>query len=350
MEANTPRTDIGSMSREELTVYIKSFGEPAYRADQIYSWIHLKRVCDFAEMTDLSKKLRERLNTEAFLPVLSMREKQISDIDGTRKYLFEACDGSFIETVLMRYEHGLSICVSTQVGCRMGCAFCASGLDGWERNLSAYEILSQVYEVSADAGEHIGHVVVMGMGEPMDNYDNLIRFIRLLTDEKGYNISGRNITVSTCGIVPGIRKLAKEGLPVTLALSLHAADQRTRESIMPIAGRYALDEVIAACREYFKETGRRVTYEYALIDGVNDSEEHAGRLASLIKGMGAHVNIIPVNPGGSDERFKSSRQAAGLFKSRLEKYNINSTIRREMGRDIQGACGQLRARRRKEQY
>ncbi len=349
MDGISANTDAGSLTLSELKDYIKGLEEPSYRAAQIFSWIHERRVTSFDEMTDISKKLREKLKEDCFIPFLETEERLISKIDGTRKYLFKTRDGEYIETVLMRYEYGVTICVSTQVGCAMGCVFCASGIDGRKRNLSAYEILSQIYTVSCDIDERIGHVVVMGMGEPLDNYDNVVRFIRLLTDERGYNLSARNITVSTCGIVPGIKKLSEEGIPLTLALSLHASDQATREKIMPVAKRYGLDEVLKECDEYFKKTGRRVTYEYALIDSVNDTDEHARALGALFKGKDAHINIIPVNPGGRDENFKSSRKAALEFKKKLEKYKINATIRRETGRDINGACGQLRSRHNKEQ-
>ncbi len=334
--------DIGSFTIEELTAFVEELGEKKYRASQIYSWIHEKRVFSFEDMTNLSKSLRQKLSQEARLDTLYTERVLVSEKDGTRKYLFKAHDGAFIESVLMRYEYGLSVCVSTQVGCRMGCAFCASAIGGRLRDLTAYEILSQIYSIASDIKERVSHVVFMGMGEPFDNYDNVIRALRLLTDEKGYGLSSRNITLSTCGVVPGITRFANEGIPVTLALSLHATNQSLRETIMPIAKKYALDEVIKACLYYYKKTGRRVTFEYALIDSVNDSDENARQMKTLSQPLNAHINIIPVNPVEKRNDFKSSKEAAGHFKKKLEKYGINATIRRETGRDIKGACGQLR--------
>lgn len=267
---------------------------------------------------------------------------KISKIDGTRKYLFELSDGNVIESVLMKYKHGNSVCISSQVGCRMGCRFCASTLDGLERNLTASEMLDQIYRIQSETGERVSNVVVMGSGEPLDNFDNLIRFIRLLTDENGLNISQRNVTVSTCGIVPGIKRLAEEDLQITLALSLHAPNDEVRRSLMPVANRYSLPEVMEACREYFNKTGRRLTFEYSLVQGVNDNLEEARALVRLIKDQHGHVNLIPVNPIKERDYVQSGRPAILAFQNLLEKSGINVTIRREMGRDIDGACGQLR--------
>ncbi|MBQ1605119.1 MAG: 23S rRNA (adenine(2503)-C(2))-methyltransferase RlmN, partial [Lachnospiraceae bacterium] len=262
--------------------------------------------------------------------------------DATRKYLFALADGNVVESVLMRYKHGNSVCVSSQVGCRMGCRFCASTLDGLERNLTPAEILDQIYSIERDTGEKVSNVVVMGTGEPMDNFDNIITFIKLLSDERGANLSQRNITVSTCGIVPKIKELASYHFQITLALSLHAPNQAKRLELMPVANKYDIHEAVDACRYYFDETGRRITFEYSLVAGVNDSDSDAAELAELIKGINCHVNLIPVNPIKERDYVQSSNEAVHAFKNKLEKYGINVTIRREMGRDIDGACGQLR--------
>ena len=293
-------------------------------------------------MKNLPAALRSRLEERFELVVLKPVEVKISAIDGTRKYLFALPDGNVIESVLMRYKHGNSVCISSQVGCRMGCRFCASTLDGLARNLRPSEMLEQVYRIGRDTGERVSNVVVMGSGEPLDNYDNLLRFIRLLTDERGLNISQRNITVSTCGLVPQMLKLAEEDLQITLALSLHASSDATRRQLMPVAKRYPLSEVLDACHTYFAKTGRRMTFEYSLVRGVNDSMEEAGALARLLKDQHGHVNLIPVNPIKERDFVQSERKTVEAFKNQLEKSGINVTIRREMGRDIHGACGQLR--------
>jgi 23S rRNA (adenine2503-C2)-methyltransferase len=336
------KTDIKSLDLKKLSTYVESIGEKVFRAKQLYEWMHKKLASDFDEMTNLPKSLKEKLLQSAAFTSLVVVDEKISQIDGTRKYLFGLSDGNIIESVLMRYNHGNSVCISSQVGCRMGCRFCASTLDGLERNLSASEMLDQIYRIQKLTGERVSNVVVMGSGEPMDNYDNLINFIRLLTDENGLNISQRNITVSTCGIVPGIRKLAEEDLQITLALSLHAPNDEVRKSLMPIAKRYSLSEVLPACQEYFDKTGRRLTFEYSLVSGVNDNLKEAEALATLLKGINGHVNLIPVNPIKERDYVQSDRKAILLFKNYLEKNGINVTIRREMGRDINGACGQLR--------
>lgn len=336
------KTDIKSLDLKKLSDYVESIGEKAFRAKQLYEWMHKKLASDFDEMTNLPKSLKEKLLQSAAFTSLVVVDEKISQIDGTRKYLFGLSDGNIIESVLMRYNHGNSVCISSQVGCRMGCRFCASTLDGLERNLSASEMLDQIYRIQKLTGERVSNVVVMGSGEPMDNYDNLIDFIRLLTDENGLNISQRNITVSTCGIVPGIKKLADEDLQITLALSLHAPNDEVRKSLMPIAKRYSLSEVLPACQEYFDKTGRRLTFEYSLVSGVNDNLKEAEALATLLKGVNGHVNLIPVNPIKERDYVQSDRKAILSFKNYLEKNGINVTIRREMGRDINGACGQLR--------
>ena len=336
--------DIRSMTLEELQAVMEKIGEKPFKAKQIYQWLHEKCAADYEEMTNISRGLRERL-AEAY-PLSGPRavEVQTSRIDGTQKYLFRLADGNVVESVLMRYHHGNSVCISSQVGCKMGCRFCASTLDGWTRNLLPSEMLSQIYQIRRMTGERVSNVVVMGTGDPLDNYDNLLRFIRMLTDEKGQNISQRNITVSTCGLVPEIRKLAEENLQITLALSLHAPNQQKREQLMPIARRYSLPEVLDACRYYFEKTGRRMTFEYSLVGGENDSQQDAEELSRLIGGLNCHVNLIPVNPIKERSYVQSDKKVTLNFKKKLEKYGINVTIRREMGRDIDGACGQLRKR------
>ncbi len=338
------KTDLKSLNQEELQELVCALGEKPYRGRQIYIWLHQRLVTSFDEMTDLSRKLRERLADIGMITALEPVTVQVSKEDGTRKYLFALADGNMVESVLMRYHHGNSVCISSQVGCRMGCRFCASTLDGLVRNLTPAEMLDQVYRISADTGERISHVVVMGTGEPMDNYQNLVKFLRMISGEQGLHISQRNLTVSTCGIVPGIRQLAQEGLSVTLALSLHAAEQKKREGLMPAARAYALTEVLKACAFYFSCTGRRVTYEYALVAGVNDSEEDAAALYALLGGQNCHLNLIPVNPVSERDYVQPKEAVIRNFKNKLEKCGINVTIRREMGRDIDGACGQLRKR------
>lgn len=335
-------TDIRSMTRDELTAYVESLGERSFRAKQLYGWLHVRCAADTAEMTDLPLSFREKLEEETNVRGLSAVQVLKSAIDGTEKYLFALADGNVVESVLMRYHHGNSVCISSQVGCRMGCAFCASTIGGRVRDLSAGEMLGQIYGIQRATGERVSNVVVMGSGEPLDNYEALIRFIRLLTDDNGLHISQRNVTVSTCGIVPRIYDLAKEGLTVTLALSLHASTQEKREKLMPIAKKYALGEVMGACAHYREVTGRRMTFEYSLVRGVNDTAEDARELAGLLAGHDGHVNLISVNPVKERPFAAPDRRAVEAFKKKLENYGINVTIRREMGRDINGACGQLR--------
>ena len=338
------KIDIKSMNLSELITYMESLGEKAFRAKQIYQWIHEKQGDSFDEMTNISKKLIEVLKENTYLTSLVKEEVQISAIDGTRKYLFLLEDGNVIESVLMKYKHGNSVCISSQVGCRMGCRFCASTLDGLVRGLSAGEMLDQIYQIGKDIGERISNVVVMGTGEPLDNYENLLKFIELLTDEHGINISQRNLTVSTCGIVPKMRELAEENLAITLALSLHASNQAKRLELMPVANKYEIHEVIDACKYYFEKTGRRITFEYSLVGGVNDTDQDAAELSRLIRGINCHVNLIPVNPIKERDYVQSNAGVIEAFKNKLEKNGINATVRREMGRDIDGACGQLRKR------
>ena len=337
-------TDIKSMTLEELRQALTGLGEKPFRAKQLYEWIHRKLAVSYDEMTNLSKHLREKLEKEYPLTVLEAVDVQVSKQDGTCKYLFRLEDGNVIESVLMRYHHGNSVCISSQVGCRMGCKFCASTIGGLTRNLRSSEMLDQIYRIQRLSQERVSNVVVMGTGEPLDNYENLLRFIELLTGEDGLHISQRNLTVSTCGLVPKIRQLADEKLQITLALSLHAPNDEKRKELMPIAYKYTMDEVLDACRYYFQKTGRRITFEYSLVRGVNDFEEDACQLAGQIQDINCHVNLIPVNPVKERSFRQSPRQAVENFKIKLEKCGINVTIRREMGSDIDGACGQLRKR------
>ncbi|MCD8223366.1 MAG: 23S rRNA (adenine(2503)-C(2))-methyltransferase RlmN [Clostridiales bacterium] len=336
------KTDIRGLALPELEMEVTALGEKPFRARQVYQWLHQKLITDYGQMSNLLQKLRETLADHFSLTALEAVDVRISQIDGTRKYLFRLADGNVIESVWMRYHHGNSVCISSQVGCRMGCRFCASTLDGLERNLTAAEMLDQVYRIQALTGERVSNVVVMGSGEPLDNYDNLLRFIKLLGAPEGLNISQRAVTVSTCGIVPGIRRLAEEKLQITLALSLHAPDDETRRQLMPIANRYALEDVMAACRDYFALTGRRVTYEYSLVRGVNDDVRTARALAGLLSGAHGHANLIPVNPIRERDYVQSDQRSIQAFKNQLERSGIPATVRREMGRDINGACGQLR--------
>lgn len=338
----TEKSDIKSMNLPELIAFMEGLGEKAFRAKQIYQWIHEKQVDSFEEMTNISKKLKETLEETAYLTSLKKEQVQISKEDGTRKYLFLLDDGNVIESVLMRYKHGNSVCISSQVGCRMGCRFCASTLDGLVRGLTAGEMLDQIYQIGKDIGERISNVVVMGTGEPLDNYDNLLKFIELLTDENGIHISQRNLTVSTCGIVPKMRELADRKLAITLALSLHASSQEKRLELMPVANKYDIQEVIDACKYYFEKTGRRITFEYSLVGGVNDTDEDANALSKLIKGINCHVNLIPVNPIAERDYRASTAPNVAQFLSILEEKHINATVRRTLGSDISASCGQLR--------
>ncbi len=337
------KPDLKSMTLEELTEEVLKMGEKKFRAAQIYRWMHRgSLVRSPEEMTNLPKNLRDRLMEEYSFTALEPAAIRTSALDGTRKYLFRLWDGNVIESVFMPYRDWNSVCVSSQVGCRMGCRFCASTIDGCVRSLLPGEMLDQVYCIQREAGKRVGSVVVMGSGEPLENYDALVKFIRMLSDENGLNLSQRSITVSTCGLAPEIRKLAEEKLEITLALSLHAPTDEIRKQIMPVANCYSLKETLDACREYFALTGRRITFEYSLMWGINDSEENAAALAALIGGMKAHVNLIPVNPVKERSFMRSDPERIRRFKSKLEKTGINVTLRRELGRDIDGACGQLR--------
>ena len=334
--------DLRSLSYEELKNSLAEMGEKPFRANQIYEWLHKKHIQSIDEMTNISVALRNKLSEKYDFGRFEIVRMQESKIDGTRKYLFALGDGNMIESVLMRYHHGNSVCISSQVGCRMGCAFCASTLDGLVRSLTPGEMLGQIYAISSDIGERISNVVVMGSGEPMDNFDNIVKFIGMLTDERGLNISQRNLTVSTCGLVDRIRQLADMQFQITLAISLHATTDESRRQLMPIANRYSIKEITDACAYYFEKTGRRITFEYSLVGGVNDSEEEAERLSKIAKPLHAHINLIPVNPIKERDFVPSKDRNIKAFQNKLEKNGINVTIRREMGRDIDGACGQLR--------
>ncbi len=337
--------DIKSLTKAELEDEFALKDLKKFRAVQVYDWMHVKLARSFDEMTNLSKDLRARLNEEYEYTSLKIERVKESAIDGTAKFLFELSDGNFVESVFMRYKHGNSVCISSQVGCRMGCRFCASTLDGLVRSLKPSEMLDQIYAISHHMGERISNIVVMGMGEPLDNFDNLLKFIELITNRDGLNISARNITVSTCGLVEKIRELADKKLAITLALSLHAASDEQRRKLMPVANRYSIEELMQACSYYFETTGRRISFEYSLVSGVNDTIEDAVRLSVLAKRVSAHINLIPVNPIKERDYRRGSRDEILAFKNKLEKNGINVTIRREMGQDIDGACGQLRRRK-----
>ena len=334
--------DIMLYSLDELKEYLNSIGEKPFRAKQIYEWLHQKLVECFDDMTNISNNLKEKLNNDFYIQSLEMVQVLTSKIDGTQKFLFRLNDGNVIESVLMRYKHGNSVCISTQVGCRMGCRFCASTLDGLVRNLKPSEMLEEIYYIQRYSKERVSNIVLMGSGEPMDNFDNVLAFVKTISDENGLHISQRNITISSCGLAEKIKELADSNVQVTLALSLHAADDETRKQLMPIAYKYSIREVLEACQYFFDKTGRRITFEYSLVAGVNDTKEEAAKLVHLIKGMNCHVNLIPVNPIKERDFKRSTKVNIASFKGHLEKNGINATVRREMGSDIQGACGQLR--------
>ena len=344
----TEMNDIRSYTYDRLREEMISLDEKAFRADQIFDWLHQKCVDDFDSMTNLSALLRSKLSDSFFISTARC-VKALTSGDGTRKYVFALHDDNVIETVLLKYDFGNTVCISSQVGCRMGCRFCASTVDGLVRGLTAGEMAAQIYEVERQSGEKVSHVVIMGSGEPLDNYDSLTDFIDIITDPHGKNMSGRNITVSTCGLVPQIRSLADRKYALTLALSLHAVTDEKRRKIMPIANKYALEDVIDACRYYTDTTGRRLTLEYSLISGENDTAEDIEKLAVIAKRLDAHVNLIPVNPIRESSYSPTARNDAILLKNKLEKNHINVTIRREMGRDISASCGQLRRDFLKEQ-
>ena len=337
--------DIKSMTLEELAAYFKELGQPPFRAKQVFRWLY-RGVTSFDEMTDLPKALREQLEERCFLTVPKVARKQVSAIDGTIKYLWELADGNCIETVLMRYQHGNTVCVSSQVGCRMGCAFCASTIAGRVRDLTPSEMVDQVLFTQLDSGAHISNIVLMGIGEPLDNFDTVMRFLQLVNHPEGLNIGMRHISLSTCGLTEKIDKLAQLGLQLTLSVSLHAPDDETRSQIMPINRSVGVDKLMDTCRRYFKTTGRRISYEYAMIDGVNDSDRQADLLAGLLKGLPGHVNLIPLNDV-EESPLKPSRRVA-QFQKRLESHGVTVTVRRRLGSDIDASCGQLRRKAMKE--
>ena len=339
-------TDLKSMTLPELTEFLGSLGEPAFRAKQVFAWLN-RGVVSFDEMTNLSKPLREKLKAESFITVPVIARKQISQEDGTIKYLWELGDGNCIETVLMQYHHGNTVCISSQVGCRMGCAFCASTIAGKVRDLTVSELLDQVMFTGKDSGLEISNIVLMGIGEPMDNLDAVLKFLELVNHPDGLNIGMRHISLSTCGVIPGIDRLAELGLQLTLSVSLHAPDNETRSRIMPVNRAYDVDNLFAACHRYFEKTGRRISYEYAMIDGVNDNDWQADLIARKIRGMPGHVNLIPLNDV-VESPFKPSRRIAA-FKKRLQSHGITATVRRSLGGDIDASGGQLRRKAMEEQ-
>lgn len=331
--------DIKSMTEEEITQALRDLGEPTFRGKQVFTWLH-RGVSSFDEMTNLSKPLREKLRERYMIHVPKAARRQVSALDGTVKYLWELHDGNCIESVLMRYHHGNTVCISSQVGCRMGCAFCASTVGGKVRDLTPSELLDQVIFTQADSGLPISNIVLMGIGEPMDNLDNVLRFLELVNHPDGLHIGMRHISLSTCGVVPGIDRLAELELQLTLSVSLHAPDSETRSTIMPVNRAYDVEELFRACRRYFERTSRRISFEYAMIDGVNDHDWQADRIAEQVRGMPAHVNLIPLN----DVRESSLRPSRRLsaFQKRLEHHGLTATVRRSLGGDIDASCGQLR--------
>ncbi|MCR4584901.1 MAG: 23S rRNA (adenine(2503)-C(2))-methyltransferase RlmN [Lachnospiraceae bacterium] len=342
MSSEGNKRNIRELDYAGICALMEDMGEKKFRAKQLYDWLHVRCADGFDEMSDLSKALRDKLS-EYFDATLPKAEQiQESKTDGTKKYLFALKDGQLIEAVKMEYHHGVSVCISTQVGCRMGCAFCASTLGGLVRNLSRAEMLSEVYAITRLEGKRVSNIVMMGIGEPLDNYDEAVSFMHMISDERGLNISARNITISTCGLVPGIMRLAEEKLPVTLALSLHAVSDEKRKKIMPVANSYSIAELMEACDSYFEKTGRRISFEYALIRGENDSDADAAALAGLAGPRRVHVNLIPVNPVTERGLSGPDNGAVRAFLKKLQDAGVTATVRRELGRDIDGACGQLR--------
>ena len=339
--------DIKSMTLEELKAELQAGSLPGYRALQVYRWLH-RGVSGFDAMTDLSQNLREALAAKYYIACAAVEKKYVSRLDGTVKYLFRMNDGELVESVLMRYRHGLSICISTQVGCNMNCAFCATGRSGFSRNLSASEMLAQIQSAQEDAGERISNVVLMGMGEPLDNYENVLRFLTLVSSPEGMNIGMRHISLSTCGIVDKIYDLAEKKLQLTLSVSLHAPNDAIRSRTMPVNRRWNMEELLQACRYYAEQTGRRISFEYAVIGGVNDSDACARELAGRLHGMLCHVNLIPVNGVEGSGFRQSSRERLREFQETVAKHGITVTVRRTLGSDINASCGQLRRRYKEE--
>ena len=336
------KQDIKSLELAELTEAMVQMGQPKFRGKQVYSWLHEKRVESFEEMSNLPAAFRQQLAQNYYINSLSIIRKLTSKIDGTQKYLLWLKDNNCVEAVLMKYKYGNSVCISTQVGCRMGCKFCASTLAGLVRSLEPSEMLDEIYTVTRDSGQRVSNVVLMGIGEPFDNYDNVMKFLHILSSPEGYNLSLRHLSLSTCGLVDRIYQLAEEKVGLTLSISLHAPNDEIRSQTMPINKRYPIDELLEACRYYFNKTGRRISFEYALIEGVNDEVRHANELADRLRGMSAHVNLIPVNPVKERGFKRGSRQRIEAFQKALEARGVNATIRRELGADINAACGQLR--------
>ena len=339
-------TDLKSKTLPELTDFLKSMGQPAFRGKQVFTWLH-RGVRSFDEMTNLPKALRDQLAETCVITAPTVARKQVSALDGTRKYLWELSDGNCIETVLMQYHHGNTVCISSQVGCRMGCAFCASTIAGKVRDLTPSEMLDQVLFTQLDSGLEISNIVLMGIGEPMDNLGNVLRFLELVNHPDGLNIGMRHISLSTCGVIPGIRRLAELGLQLTLSVSLHAPDSETRSKIMPVNRAYDVEELFDACHDYFQKTGRRISFEYAMIDGVNDHDWQADLIAQKLRGMPGHVNLIPLNDV-AESPFKPSRRIEA-FQKRLESHHITATVRRSLGGDVDASCGQLRRKAMLEQ-
>jgi len=335
------KADIKSMTIEELSQLLAAMGQQKYRALQIFRWM-AKGAAGFDEMTNLPQKLRAELNETAYIEKLKPEKIQVSKKDGTRKYLFRLKSGNAIESVFLKYHYGNSVCISSQAGCRMGCAFCASAIGGRAHNLSAAEILDQVISIQQDTGEKVGNVVVMGIGEPFDNYDNLCRFISLIHAEEGLNMSLRAITVSTCGIIPKIEAFGRDFPQVNLAISLHAPNDEIRNRLMPINKKYPMKELLEACEKHTEITGRRITFEYSMIRGINDEKAHAEELATKLQGMLCHVNLIPLNPVSEREYEAADRKSVEVFRKALEDKGVQVTVRRDLGTDIDGACGQLR--------
>ena len=334
-------TDIKSMTQEEITDALRAMGEPAFRGKQVFSWLH-KGATDFAEMNNLSKPLREKLGKEFTITAPTVARKQVSRLDGTVKYLWELRDGNCIETVLMSYHHGNTVCISSQVGCRMGCKFCASTIAGKVRDLTPSEMLDQVLFTQLDSGKDISNIVLMGIGEPLDNFDEVMRFLENITSPEGVNIGMRNISLSTCGLVPKIDMLAEKKLQLTLSVSLHAPNNQIRSSMMPVNDAYPVEQLIQTVRRYQDTTGRRVSFEYSMVRGVNDSDACAKQLADLIRGMGAHVNLIPINPVDGSPYSATDAANVRRFQQKLESLGVNATVRRRLGSEISAACGQLR--------
>lgn len=343
----TDKLDIRSMSLDALGELLSDLGQPKFRALQIFKWLQ-SGVESFDEMTNIPLNLRQKLEDISYIATVKALRRYVSKIDGTVKYVYELFDGELIESVLMKYEHGYTVCISTQVGCRMGCKFCASGIYGLTRNLTASEMLAQITYAQRDNNIRVSNIVMMGMGEPLDNFDNSVKFLKLVSDDNGLNIGLRHISLSTSGVVTGIKKLAEYNMPITLSISLHAPNDEIRSSTMPVNKKWNIDALLNACREYQKVTTRRISFEYALIEGVNDSDENAKELAGRLKGIMCHVNLIPANPVKENTFKKPNRKAIIAFQKKLESYGITATIRRTLGADINASCGQLKKKTKEE--